>query len=105
MEAVGEGDELGPEVEGIVDATDVLIVERVWLLDEESVGWKAVVVAVAAAVAICGAIVVVAAEEGTAGGIEAVEIEEVEDDTTIFSANFHSRALPAEVEVFCIKLT
>ncbi|RFU27974.1 hypothetical protein B7463_g8356, partial [Scytalidium lignicola] len=49
-----------------------------------------------------GSIVV---EERIAIGNEGVDVGEIEDDTTIFSTNFHSMALSEEEEVFCIKPT
>lgn len=101
VEFVGGENGLVVEVEGAVNVVKVLNVEGVELLDEESVGCKAVVVVVA----VGGAIIAVVPEERTTVGVEAVEIGELEDDTPVSLTSSHSRALSAEVEVFCIKLT
>ena len=101
VEFVCGEDGLEVEVEGAVDVWKVLNVEGVEPLDEESVGCKVVVL-----IAVIGGVIIAdAPEERTAVGVEAVGIGEVEGDTAVSLTNFHSRALSAEVEVFCIKLT
>lgn len=91
VEFVGGEDGLRVELEGAVNVVKVLNVEGVELLDEESVGCKAVVVVAV----VGGAIVAIAPEERTAVGVgvEAAEIGELEDDIAVSLTNFHSRAL------------
>jgi hypothetical protein len=95
VEFVGREDGLGVEVGGAVHVVRVLNVEGVEILDEESVACKAV----------SGAVIAVVPEERAAVDVEAVGVGALEDDTAVSLTNFHSRALSAEVEVFCIKLT